>query len=140
MKEMSRLVYYSQLKTDFALENYVTAVKNRKQRGLIAKARMGILPIRIETGRYTGLPRNERVCTNCDDGVVEDKPHVLFHCPKYDERRTLFYNELLTNELAYNIKNSSDTELIKYFIFTENINILYATARFLYDLLYLRAS
>ena len=48
------------------------------------------MPLRVETGRYVGLPYEERICELCNKGV-EDELHVLFVCEIYSaERLELF--------------------------------------------------
>jgi len=37
------------------------------------------LKLPIETGRWTGVPRHERLCNLCNDGVG-DEFHYLFYC------------------------------------------------------------
>ena len=44
----------------------------------------------IETGRYTRIPRNERVCKMCNSGQLEDKFHFFFECPTLKELRNKF--------------------------------------------------
>ena len=52
----------------------------------LARFRCRIAAIRIETGRYEGLPENERICPVCEN-VVEDEYHVLCQCPSYTDLR-----------------------------------------------------
>ena len=46
------------------------------------KFRLGSHRLPIETGRWSRIPRNERVCTNC--GVLGDEDHALYHCSLID--------------------------------------------------------
>ena len=63
----------------------------RSQGSLVAKLRLGTLPIRVETGRYNGIEREKRLCLVCKDGRVEDESHVMFHCQAHNkERKVLF--------------------------------------------------
>ena len=57
-----------------------------RHKSAMAKFRTGVAPLRIETGRYEGLPETERTCTFCKD-TVEDEFHVLFDCPLYNKIR-----------------------------------------------------
>ena len=41
---------------------------------------MGQQNLQIETGRWCGLQRDERICKMCDEGEVEDVEHFLLHC------------------------------------------------------------
>ena len=67
-------------------------------RGLIAKLRMGIAPLRIELGRYgpsasggKGLPVQSRICQFCRLGCVEDEVQFVLECAAFvRERRRLW--------------------------------------------------
>ena len=41
------------------------------------KLRGGTAELRIETGRWCGLRRDERICKTCDEGEVEDVEHYF---------------------------------------------------------------
>ena len=56
------------------------------ERSLLAQLRIGILPIRVETGIFVNLAVKERVCQICKSQEVEDELHFLFNCPKYNTR------------------------------------------------------
>ena len=43
--------------------------------------------LRIETGRWCGLRRDEQICKMCDEGEVEDVEHFLLHCNGLAEER-----------------------------------------------------
>lgn len=97
-----KLRSYRKYKLNFETEPYVSCYLSRYQRSLLAKFRLGILPLRIETGRFnlktdpiTGKMRslhiNERVCQMCDLNVIEDEEHFLLKCPCYEEIRKQLY-------------------------------------------------
>ena len=58
------------------------------ERRLLSKIRLGILPLRLETGQFERpiLPENMRVCY-CGSGKIENEYYVLFECPMYNELR-----------------------------------------------------
>ena len=58
---------------------------------------MGILPLRIETGRYTNLQVNERICLLCQQNCVEDEAHFLFECDLYTAERNQFETDINAN-------------------------------------------
>ena len=62
-------------------------VKCKRQRRMLAKLRGGVAELRIETGRWRGLPREERVCKNCRSGEVEDAEHLVMRCELVKEER-----------------------------------------------------
>ncbi|PNH07792.1 hypothetical protein TSOC_005721 [Tetrabaena socialis] len=48
--------------------------------------RLGCWP--LEANRpETSVAREHRVCTRCEQGVVEDEMHVLLECPEYEAAR-----------------------------------------------------
>ena len=59
----------------------------KRQRRMLMKLRGGTAELRIETGRWCGLRRDERICTMCDSGEVEDVDHFLLHCTGLVEER-----------------------------------------------------
>ena len=88
-----KLYMLAQYKKHYITEKYCSLNLKRSHRSLIAKLRLGILPIRIETGRYNGLYRKDRLCLVCKDGNVEDKCHVMFQCKAHIEAREILFNE-----------------------------------------------
>ena len=73
---------YKLFKTAYKEENYVKIIMQRNHRSAFAKFRIGIAPLRIETGRYERLNEKERTCFRCSD-TVESEEHVLLDCPLY---------------------------------------------------------
>jgi hypothetical protein len=137
MQSMSRLTIYRQIKSNFELEKYVQVVKNKKDRGLLAKARMGTLPIRVETGRYRGIAREERICQHCDGQAVEDEVHVLLYCNKYNDIRDKFYQTILTH---IDINTLSDIEIMKFILANEDTKVMFASAKYLHNVLLQRSA
>ena len=41
----------------------------------------------MEVGRWSGLKREERKCTECDSGEVEDMKHLLMRCKALNRER-----------------------------------------------------
>ena len=59
----------------------------KRQRRMLAKLRGGTAELRIETGRWRGLKRQERICKNCRSGEVEDFEHFVMRCEQVKEER-----------------------------------------------------
>ena len=55
---------------------------------MIAQHRMGVLPIQIELDRYRQVPRNQRICTLCNE-KVECKLHFLYCCKNLSSIRNI---------------------------------------------------
>ena len=47
-----------------------------------------------ETGRYSQIPRLNRLCPTCGSNQIQDEIHLLFHCPKYSIFRDRFYRKI----------------------------------------------
>jgi hypothetical protein len=86
-----KLRTYKRFKSVVLMESYLTRVRNRDKRGLLAMLRMGVAPLRVETGRYervdaqhaAGIPFEQRVCLVCGSGCVETEEHFVMECPAY---------------------------------------------------------
>ena len=85
----------------------------RQKRSLIAQLRSGILPLRIETGRYQNIMDNntgrfrklkveERVCMLCKTNNTEDEIHFVCHCNVYNELRNNLYAQISANFENFN--------------------------------------
>ena len=48
----------------------------------------------IETGRYTNIPRNERIYKNCTNQEIEDETHFLTRCSKFSGERDDLFNSI----------------------------------------------
>ena len=58
-----KLRTYTKFKNKYTLENYVLSpTLSKQERSAFAQFRFGILPIRVETGRFRNEHLNERVC------------------------------------------------------------------------------
>lgn len=62
----------------------------------LIRLRTGGHHLAIETGRWSHIPRQDRVCEKCDTGAVEDEAHVLFECPAYAATRAKYVQTLFS--------------------------------------------
>ena len=53
---------------------------------------MGCLPVAVETGHYSHIPYQERVCRLCNWGEVEDQAHFIAICPCFNDVRLKLYS------------------------------------------------
>ena len=56
-------------------------------RWILAKLRGGMVELRIESDRWVGLAREDRICTQCDSGEMEDVEHFLLRCSRMASER-----------------------------------------------------
>ena len=69
-------------------------------RWILAKLRGGTAELRLETGRWVGLRREDRVCAHCSLGEVEDVEHFVSRCGKLARERDLERErEVLVNRM-----------------------------------------
>jgi hypothetical protein len=79
----SRLQYYCKIKETLEFEMYLDVVDDPLLRKKLTRFRLSSHNLAIETGRYDGTPKDLRICTNCNIGVVESEYHFLLVCSKF---------------------------------------------------------
>ena len=120
---MPKLRTYVKFKSSYCTETYVKIYMLRSQRSIIAQLRSGILPLRIETGRFQNkkdalskqvrkLKAEERVCLICKTNDIEDELHFIFECKEYCEFRNEMYDKVLVKK--ENFMNLSNIEKLNY--------------------------
>ena len=99
MHNKPKLRTYVQIKGIFEPEPYVLSNISRQRRFLVAQIRLGILPIKIETGSFRSLPVQQRLCELCEMHKAENEIHFLCECPLYHDFRETLYDhaKLMTN-------------------------------------------
>lgn len=83
----SRLDTYSSIKYKFEFESYLDYIKDKRFRVALTKFRTSSHDLLIEKGRYTNVPRLERICNNCSSRRIENEFHFLFTCSQYADLR-----------------------------------------------------
>ncbi len=89
-----KLRTYRLFKCEDGLEDYIKLNLERGDRSLISQLRLGILPLRVESGRFVGERLENRICVNCQSNCVEDEEHFIFECSLYDDLRKTFINDV----------------------------------------------
>ena len=84
----SRGEYYSKFKTEFKLENYFLRL-NAVHRNYICKLRTSHIKFPIGTGRWMGIPRDERLCNLCNL-CIGNEFHYIFCCELLKDIRTKY--------------------------------------------------
>ena len=70
-------------------------VKDKALRRILTKLRGGTAELRIETGRWSGLKREDRIFKECNLLEVEDAEHFLLRCGLLNEEREALKGKLL---------------------------------------------
>ena len=109
---------------DFSeLAAYIHKPLTFPQRRMMAKVRLGCLPLRLETGRYARprLEERERVCLVCkpkdqlidipgQETPIESETHFLFYCNAYSAEREQLLKKLTIPDNFYDL---NDDEKLK---------------------------
>ena len=90
----NKLRTFCQFKNSYLVENYCAIILPPCHRSAFSKFRCGVAPIRIETGRFEGLPEERRLCPFCN--VIEGESHVLLDCHLYNDLRTVLYETAIS--------------------------------------------
>ena len=124
---------------------YITKPLSFIQRKVLAKCRLGCLPIRLETGRFCRpfLLEKERTCQVClENGLIdyqykneiESEIHLIFNCNRYDYIRCKWF-EKLTLPPDYILLNKH--EMLK--IVLNGANNVKFTAQFIIEAMDIRS-
>ena len=115
VQQSPKLRTYKLFKDSFTTEYYIKLNLRKNERSLLAQLRCGILPLRIETGRYIGEKINDRLCLFCDSSQIESETHFVVTCDFYTRIRSDIFGELfdtgafvqlsLNNKLGYLMMN-----------------------------------
>ena len=121
------------------MESYLKYIDNRKKYSLLARLRMGVLPLRIETGRYEivnntkGIDVKYRLCRCCNMNKVEDEIHFLIECPFYGTLRNLLLNTCEAHLKKLVIKEELDaTVLYTKIMKSDNREVIVALSAFVW--------
>ena len=93
----------------YIVANHIKCNLSKYERSLISQLRLGILPLHIETGRYSNLDESERICLLCDSNQVESEKHFLFECELYNNERSR-----LEDAIGVNLANYNDGEKFEF--------------------------
>ena len=74
-----KLTFLAKIKQSHNLEPYLN-INNIEHRKSIAKIRTSSHKLRIETGRWNNIQRDQRICENCVLNKIDDENHFLFEC------------------------------------------------------------
>ena len=67
----------------------------------MAQFRFGMLPLNIETERFSSQALDERLCTLCEFNEIEDESRCLFQCSLYVDLRSKWVSHILHKTLNF---------------------------------------
>ena len=112
----NKLRTYRNIKRFYEPEQYCSVNMPISHRTALAKFRCGVAPLKIETGRYSNQPMEERFCPFCLN-VVENEVHAILHCPEYETERNSLFRK--ANEYDNTFSRLSDSDKF-IFLFSTN--------------------
>jgi hypothetical protein len=120
VSESSRCHYYKYFKTQLNPERYLSLNIPKKEKISLAKFRCSNHKLMIEIGRYTAIPKEERLCTECstpENSIIDCEYHAFFKCKRFDliRQRHLhsWYTSGDTLPHFYSLMNSNHDKTIK---------------------------
>ena len=104
------------LKRDYKLAEYLSTVRDRKQRQILTRYRLSDHKLAIETGRHkkSWQPKESRTCDHCLTGEVETEMHFLLQCEAFKDTRNLYFNKF--NHIIPNFKDLNETSKINFLL------------------------
>ena len=93
IQRSKKLDFCNTFKNEYTLSCYQELTSKLNERKELVKFRIGNHKLMIETGRYSQMPRVNRLCPTFGSNQIEDEIHLLFHCPKYSIFRDRFYRK-----------------------------------------------
>ena len=83
IENSSKLHCYRSFKTCFEYENYLNCVINDKQTIELTRLRCSSHHLLIEEGRFSSIPKENRICKLSNLNEIEDEFHFVLICPHY---------------------------------------------------------
>ena len=114
VRKKPKLRTYRLFKSDCFQDEYVQKISQRRERSLFTQFRHGILPLKIETGRFKKLEIAQRTCELCNLGCTEDETHFLCSCPTYNDIRSPLFEKARNLDISFDDFN--DSEKLVYLI------------------------
>jgi hypothetical protein len=101
-------------KQAFGCESYLLCIKDHKLRRTLSRLRLSSHDLCIETGRYTKpkTPVENRICTLCNVGIIEDEYHFIMECERYSNERAALFDRLADDYFSNSSKRIVLTRLL----------------------------
>ena len=130
--QKNKLRTYRQFKCEYEMEDYLLYMTHLENRCKLLKFRTSCHKLRIETGRqYPHVPVEERLCTLCNMGSVEDEEHFLMTCGLYKNSRGEFLDKMY--EIFPDLSSLSDHEQFIWIMASKNATVINTLAEFVSD-------
>ena len=107
----------------------------------MTKLRLGVLTLRIQTGKYeknnnnmkyenkgASIPVEERLCLACKRSCIEDGKHFLIDCTEYESLRQQLYFRISENDATF--INLTDHDRTLYLLRLDNDKTSHIIAKY----------
>ena len=128
-----KLEFLVRFKKLFAREQYLQLITIPKFRRSLTKFRISAHNLPVETGRYKGLDRKDRICPHCNHGIG-DEVHYMFMCdnPLIVKLRTSLFSNIA--RIRPEFPNLQQDDKLIFLMQCTNGDILQLLASFLFKL------
>ena len=125
----SSMIMYRELKRNFDRAAYLTILHSKKLRNALSKLCLSSRRLAVETGRHTGVERQNRKCIFCVTDDLEDEYHFVLICPRYNNLRTLpirqdYYRNPSMLKFIQLLKTSGKVLKLALYISHEGVTLL----------------
>ena len=89
---------------------------HKNERSKFAQFRCGVLPLRIETGRFVGVKPEDRLCHLCNNNTQENETPFLLDCSLYTctSLREYWFKDVISNIPQNFWKQIDNSDKMKY--------------------------
>ena len=119
----------------FYIVDYISEIKNVKYRQAVTKLRISANRLPVETGRYSNIPHDERLCKYCNLNEVGNEEHNLMQCnhARFSGLRAEFTFRLYQANNSFRFFNNN--ELFMYIVTMKDKSISSLVAKYCFDVL-----
>ena len=123
---LGKLDVYCKIKKNIAFESYLD-LHNAKHRHAFTQLRISAHSLEVETGRYSRISRQDRVCQMCNSQEIGDEIHLLTSCLLLKDERQKLFSEI--QDYCYNFTTLNNAHKAQYMLTAEGA-IQMAVVRF----------
>ena len=95
LQQSHKLSFYCTIKDYYSPSPYLVLTRKNPSIKALVRFRISSHQLRIKTGRYENIPRNERICHFCTSNKIEDENHFLLDCKAYSQIRDIFFSRFV---------------------------------------------
>ena len=94
LQNSQKLIFYNTIKDNSSPFTNLVLTRRNPLRKTLLKLRISCHKLRIETGRYDNITRNERLSNFLNCNNIEDETHFLLDCQAYSQVREILFSKI----------------------------------------------